>query len=119
MAEYLEGERESTVRHEYVQGEVYAMAGASDRHNRIALNIASRLNDHAAGGPCEAFMSDMKIKVAPEVFYYPDVVYRSKDTEWEVLTFTAAEEQLQFTSVDLPLNLHEIYRNVRLPEMDE
>jgi Uma2 family endonuclease len=74
VAEYLWGERESTVRHEYVGGEVYAMAGASDRHNRIALNIASRLNDHMAGGPCEVFISDMKIRVAPEVFYYPDVV---------------------------------------------
>jgi Uma2 family endonuclease len=74
VADYLAGERDSAVRHEYVQGEVYAMAGASDRHNRIALNIASRLNAHVGSGPCEAFMSDMKIKVAPEVFYYPDVV---------------------------------------------
>lgn len=73
VEEYLSGERESPVRHEYVGGEVYALAGASDRHNRIALNIASRLNEHV-GEPCETFMSDMKIKVAPEVFYYPDVV---------------------------------------------
>lgn len=56
VAEYLAGERESNVRHEYVVGQVYAMAGASDRHNRIALNIASRLNDHLAQGECEAFM---------------------------------------------------------------
>ncbi|MBD0370012.1 MAG: Uma2 family endonuclease [Pyrinomonadaceae bacterium] len=74
VAEYLAGERESDVRHEYVEGEVYALAGASDRHNRIALNIASTLNNHIADGPCEVFMSDMKIKVAPDVFYYPDVV---------------------------------------------
>jgi Uma2 family endonuclease len=74
VVEYLAGERESVVRHEYVAGEVYAMAGASDRHNRIALNIASRLNNHLAGGPCETFISDMKIKVAADVFYYPDVV---------------------------------------------
>lgn len=74
VAEYLAGERESRVRHEYVEGEVYALAGASDRHNRIALNIASRLNDYLADGPCEVFMSDMKIKVSAEVFYYPDVV---------------------------------------------
>jgi Uma2 family endonuclease len=43
VTEYLAGERESAVRHEYVQGEVYAMAGASDRHNRIAGNIYARL----------------------------------------------------------------------------
>lgn len=178
VAEYLAGERESPVRHEYVEGEVYAMAGASDRHNRIALNIASRLNEHVAEGPCEVFMSDMKIKVSPEVFYYPDVVvtcdaaggdayfreeprlivevispsteridrhekmmayksvqslqeyvlvsqdemrvevYRRAGAEWEVQTFTAAEEQLQFASVELSLTVAEIYRNVRLPETD-
>ncbi|HVF86107.1 MAG TPA: Uma2 family endonuclease [Pyrinomonadaceae bacterium] len=74
VADYLAGERDGAVRHEYVDGQAYAMAGASARHNRIALNIAGRLNDHPLGGGCEAFMADMKIKVAPELFYYPDVV---------------------------------------------
>ena len=41
--EYLEGERLSEIRHEYVDGYVYAMAGASDDHNRIALNLAAEL----------------------------------------------------------------------------
>jgi len=50
------------------------MAGASDRHNRIALNLASRLNDHLNGGPCEVFIADMKVIVDPLVYYYPDVV---------------------------------------------
>jgi Uma2 family endonuclease len=74
VADYLAGERDALVRHEYVGGQAYAMAGASARHNRIALNIAGRLNDHLAGGDCEAFMADMKIRVTPELFYYPDVV---------------------------------------------
>jgi Uma2 family endonuclease len=46
VADYLTGERDGAVRHEYVSGQAYAMAGASVRHNRIALNIAGRLNDH-------------------------------------------------------------------------
>jgi len=74
VAEYLEREKDSPVRHEYVDGQLYAMAGASDRHNRIALNLASRLNDHLNGGPCEVFMADMKVIVDPVVYYYPDVV---------------------------------------------
>jgi Uma2 family endonuclease len=74
VADYLAGERDGVVRHEYVSGQAYAMAGASARHNRIALNIAGRLNDLLAGGECEAFMSAMKIRVAPDLFYYPDVV---------------------------------------------
>lgn len=72
--DYLAGERDAEVRHEYVQGQVYAMAGASDRHNRIALNMASRFNDHLANDPCETFMADMKVKVAEDLYYYPDVV---------------------------------------------
>ena len=74
VADYLAGERESDVRHEYVDGQVYAMAGASDRHNRIALNIASRLNAHLVSDECEAFMSDMKVMVSPALYYYPHVV---------------------------------------------
>lgn len=74
VAEYLAGEREGDVRHEYIEGEVYALAGASDRHNRIAGNIYARLLAHLGEGPCEPFISDMKIKVAAEIFYYPDVV---------------------------------------------
>jgi Uma2 family endonuclease len=74
VAEYLAGEKDSSVGHEYVDGQMYAMAGASDRHNRIALNLASRLNDHLNGGPCEVFIADMKVIVDPVVDYYPDIV---------------------------------------------
>jgi Uma2 family endonuclease len=74
VAEYLAGEKDGAVRHEYVGGQVYAMAGASARHNRIAGNIFSRLNDHLDGEECEPFISDMKIRVTPDLFYYPDVV---------------------------------------------
>jgi Uma2 family endonuclease len=73
VAEYLEGERDGAVRHEYVAGQAYAMAGASARHNRIAGNIFARLSDHLDGEECEPFISDMKLRVAPDLFYYPDV----------------------------------------------
>lgn len=74
VADYLAGERDGAVRHEYVGRQAYAMAGASARHNRIALNIGGRLNDHLADDECEAFVSDMKVRVAPDLFYYPNVV---------------------------------------------
>jgi len=74
VSDYLTWEKESPVRHEYVDGQVYAMAGASDRHNRIAGNLYSRLIDRMGEGPCEPFMSDMKVKVDPVLYYYPDVV---------------------------------------------
>lgn len=71
---YLAGERDGLVRHEYVSGQAYAMAGASARRNRIAGNIFARLSEHLDGDECEPFISDMKIRVAPDLFYYPDVV---------------------------------------------
>lgn len=79
VAEYLEAERDGEVRHEYVAGHVYEVgetgigAGASVRHNRIAGNIFTRLSVHLDGADCEPFISDMKVRVAPDLFYYPDV----------------------------------------------
>ncbi|MEW6210478.1 MAG: Uma2 family endonuclease [Acidobacteriota bacterium] len=72
--EYLESEKASPVRHEYLGGQVYAMAGASTAHNLIAGNVFSRLRAHTRGGPCRVFMSDMKLRIeAANAFYYPDV----------------------------------------------
>jgi Uma2 family endonuclease len=73
--EYLEAEKSAPVRHEYVAGQIYAMAGASDAHNTIALNFATLLRSGLRGGPCRAYMSDMKVWIeAAGVFYYPDVL---------------------------------------------
>lgn len=73
VEDYLEGEKVSKVRHEFVNGEVYPMAGASDRHHRISLNLAKKLDDHLEDSDCEAFMVDMKLKADETDFYYPDV----------------------------------------------
>ncbi len=75
--EYLEGERYSEVRHEFVDGYVYAMAGASDDHNRISGNVFCELRDRLRGKRCEAFINDMKVMIPPEIaeaYYYPDVL---------------------------------------------
>jgi Uma2 family endonuclease len=71
---YLEGEKVSPVRHEYFHGEVYAMAGASDNHNRIARNFVNTLSNHLRDSPCEPFFNDIKIRVTPSVYYYPDIL---------------------------------------------
>ncbi len=74
-AEYLESEEFAPRKREYVAGESYAMVGASARHNRISLNVATRLDTATRGTFCEAFMADMKVKVeAYQAFYYPDVM---------------------------------------------
>ncbi|MBX7210842.1 MAG: Uma2 family endonuclease [Verrucomicrobiaceae bacterium] len=74
---YLECELRSEVRHEYLGGHVYAMAGASRAHNVIAGNIFAALRGHLRGKKCRAFINDMKVRVpvkGRDVFYYPDVV---------------------------------------------
>lgn len=73
--EYLELENSGSIRHEYVCGCVFAMVGATDAHNRIALNIASFLHQCLRGTGCAAYVSDMKLFVeASDSFYYPDVM---------------------------------------------
>lgn len=73
--EYLEMERDSPVKHEYIAGQVYAMAGTSDVHNIIVGNLYMALRNHLKGSPCRVFMSDVKARLArAEAFYYPDVM---------------------------------------------
>jgi Uma2 family endonuclease len=74
VEDYFRLEEASSVRHEYVAGEVYALSGATRRHNRIAGNIFARLWAAARGGPCRVYMSDVKLRAARDVIYYPDVM---------------------------------------------
>lgn len=74
VKDYLEGEKISPVKHEYVDGEVFAMAGTSDRHNRIVVNVTTALDNHLRNSPCEPFNSDIKVRAAQNVYYYPDIL---------------------------------------------
>jgi Uma2 family endonuclease len=73
VAEYFRFDEESEIKHEYVAGEVYAMSGATVRHNRIAGNVFIRLSLAARSGACDVFMGDMRVEVARDRYYYPDV----------------------------------------------
>lgn len=80
--DYLQGELAGEIRHEYVGGEAYAMAGAGEAHNLIALNIASKLRDFVRGGPCRVFISDMKLHVQTwKAYYYPDILVTCDPTD--------------------------------------
>lgn len=71
-----ENDNPSGVRHEYVNGQTYAMAGASRGHNRVVMNFSSILHVHLRGSRCEVFQSDMKVGLQHKDdtrFYYPDI----------------------------------------------
>jgi Uma2 family endonuclease len=72
-AEYLAGEMVSDIKHELIDGEVYAMAGASRNHNLLVSNSARIFGNHLQNSPCATFSSDLKIKAAAN-FFYPDVM---------------------------------------------
>jgi Uma2 family endonuclease len=71
--EYLATEPYSAVKREFIDGYVYAMAGAKAAHTRITLNAARHLGNHLEGKPCQPYASDMKVKVGSN-YFYPDVL---------------------------------------------
>ena len=74
-AAYLAWEAAQPERHEYIDGEVFAMAGAEDRHVTATMNLAFALRQHLSGSACRTYMSDMRLHVAAvNSYFYPDVL---------------------------------------------
>ncbi len=88
IEDYLENEKISDVRHEYIDGEVFAMAGTSKSHNRIIRNLLSKLQGKLGEVDCEAFFVDIKVYVEKfNRFYYPDLlVVCGEDAESDYYT---------------------------------
>lgn len=75
VADYLAGEAVARRKHEYVNGQIYAMAGGRYAHNLIASNVLTELGSRLKGTPCRALNSDSKVRIqtaAGVSFYYPD-----------------------------------------------
>jgi Uma2 family endonuclease len=83
--EYMKFEEESPFRHEYVNGVVYTMSRPSIAHVRITGELFVAFKTHLRGSPCEAFVSDAKLRIrseTDEIFYCPDVVVACNRDEW-------------------------------------
>ncbi len=73
--EYLEIERNSEIKHEYYDGEIFAMSGASRSHNLIVANVVGELRSQLKKKPCRVYPSDMRLKIEKTGLYtYPDVM---------------------------------------------
>ena len=86
IEEYLQAEKSSPIKHEYIQGQIYAMAGASDAHVTITANLVALLRNHIRGTGCRLYVADMKARIESlDIFYYPDIMVTcdSRDTQFE------------------------------------
>ena len=78
--DYLQGELQSDVRHEYVQGYVYAMVATSKRHNLVAGTLFAMLRAQLKLTQCRVYISDVKVKIK-DIFFYPDLLVSCSDNK--------------------------------------
>ena len=79
VEDYLTGELIAETKHEYIDGRVYAMAGASKNHESIGGNVLAEIRQHLKGTPYRPYGSDVKVKVGHHKFFYPDVMVVCED----------------------------------------
>ncbi|HIK45986.1 MAG TPA: Uma2 family endonuclease [Leptolyngbyaceae cyanobacterium M65_K2018_010] len=84
VQDYLHLEAASPTKHEYIDGAAYAMAGASDAHVTITVNLAALLRSHVRGSGCRVYIADLKARIeARNCFYYPDVMVTCDERDRE------------------------------------
>ena len=106
--EYLDREKCSDIKHEYFDGEIFAVASAKINHQRLISTLTSKIYAHLDGTPCEVFSSDIKVRADKgDKYFYPDILV-SCDNE---------DGESQFTELTLPVL--EIYKRVDNEEMRE
>jgi len=101
IEEYLELENTSDDKHEYYQGELFAMSGAKFQHNQVTANLMFRLRQKLSGKPCQPYGSDLRVHIESNtLFTYPDIsiicgppVFRNND-EMNLLNPTVIIEVL-------------------------
>lgn len=82
-SEYLIRERNSSDKHEYIDGLVYMMAGASENHVLIVHNLSRTLGNQLDDRPCKIYTSDMKVRLTPTTYVYPDVAVVCDEAAFE------------------------------------
>jgi Uma2 family endonuclease len=80
LTEFLDWEERQSERHEFYRGQTFAVVDETARHNRVILNLASRIGDHLVGTGCQVFAGNMKLQIANGVLY-PDVMVTCGKTD--------------------------------------
>lgn len=124
VEDYLEGERGGDIRHEYLGGIAYAMAGESRRHNRLAGKIYAGLLAALAGGKSEAYFEDVKLRITlneRDVFYYPDVLVTcdSRDDEEYFVRFPRLIVEVLSDSTENTDRREKFWNYTTIPTLEE
>ncbi len=90
VPEYRALEQSSQIKHEYIHGHIYAMAGGSIAHDVVARNVRSLIDAHLGDGPCRVLGPDVRLRVDDDTYYYPDVL-------------VVRDERLDLTAVEVSL----------------
>ncbi|MEM8640333.1 MAG: Uma2 family endonuclease [Cyanobacteria bacterium P01_G01_bin.54] len=86
--DYLELEAESSVKHEYINGRVFAMAGSTDTHNVIGLNLVFAIRNHLRGTSYQTYFTDIKARLEERNrYYYPDLLITCNPRDQETSTY--------------------------------
>ena len=137
-ADYLAWEVDQAERHDFVDGEVYAMSGGEDRNATVAGNVYMALREHLRGTPCRVYAVDVRLHVrARDNYFYPDVMVTCSDADRasrlsksdpvlivEVLSksteaydrgdkfasYRAIESLAEYVMIDIPARRVELYR---------
>jgi len=124
--EYLSGELLSETKHEYIDGQIYAMAGASKNHERIAGNVLTELKNHLKQkkSSCDVFSSDIKVRTVDNktAYFYPDVMVScdadDNESEYYVNTPVIIVEVLSKSTRKNDLSIKKFYY-FNTPELQE
>jgi Uma2 family endonuclease len=122
--EYLEFEKNSSIRHEFANGKILAMAGEKKRHNRIAFRIAKLLDDAATKNHYQVYLETIKVRTRDNKYRYPDVVLTCEENADEYMVFApcalieilsnSTEDTDTFEKVEEYLKLESLQRYIIL-----
>jgi Uma2 family endonuclease len=122
--EYFAWEEQQLCRHEYINGEVYAMGGGTQNHSRIALKVAALLDNHLSNGSCRVFNSDCRVNLVGTNDYVLvssqeiviDLYRKNSDERWEIINYRTGDI-VKWQSVDLSFPIEQVYRGIDLSEV--
>jgi Uma2 family endonuclease len=122
--EYLEFEKSSSLRHEFVNGKILAMAGEKKRHNRLAFRLAKLLDDAATKHHCQVYLETIKVRTRDNKYRYPDVILTCEENADDYMVFApcalieilsdSTEDTDTFEKVEEYLKLESLQRYVIL-----